>query len=194
MRSIWTLILAVVLLAGLGGARFLHSGADRGATVSAAASGLPYSRASNRVVQPQPAPGSCYAIGSGKFSRPDPHCTPGALNPQVTQATLGRTICTRGWTSTVRPPESITEREKAASMAAYGDHRSLSFYEYDPLIPLELGGATNDRRNLWPEPGGSPNAKDVIENRLNREVCEGTMTLAHAQRAIATDWVDLARR
>jgi hypothetical protein len=194
MLSFRTLILAVVLLAGLGGARFLHSGAHGGPTASTPASGLPYSRTSNQVVQPQPAPGSCHAIGSGRFSRPDPHCTPGALNPQVTQATIGRTICTPSWTSTVRPPESVTAREKAASMAAYGDHRSLSFYEYDHFIPLELGGATNDRRNLWPEPGGSPNSKDVVEDKVNREVCDGKMTLGRARRAIATDWVELARQ
>lgn len=164
MRSFRTLIVAVVLLAGLGAARFLQS---------------------------QRSPGACHLIGTGRFSRPDPRCTPGALNPNVTQATIAETICRRGWTSTVRPAESVSEREKVASMAAYGDRRPLSYYEYDHLIPLELGGATNDRRNLWPEPGGSPNAKDAVEDRLNREVCEGKMTLAHAQRAIATNWVAL---
>jgi hypothetical protein len=112
----------------------------------------------------------------------------------VTQATIGRTICTGGWTSTVRPPESITEREKAASMTAYGDHGSMSSYEYDHFIPLELGGATNDRRNLWPEPGGSPNPKDAVEDRLNREVCGGKMKLGRAQRAIARNWTAFAQQ
>jgi hypothetical protein len=78
-------------------------------------------------------------------------------------------------------------------MAAYGDRGPLSRYEYDHVVPLELGGATNDRRNLWPEPGGSPNRKDAVERELNRQV-EGRMTLAHAQRAIASNWVALARR
>jgi hypothetical protein len=133
-------------------------------------------------------------IGSGLYSRPDSRCTPGALNPRVTQATIGRTICRRGWTATVRPPERITETEKAASIAAYGDRGSLRHYEYDHFVPLELGGATNDRRNLWPEPGGAPNPKDAVERQLNREVCQGKMMLAHAQRAIVTNWVALARR
>src|SRR5438270_11663668 len=105
------------------------------ASASAGPSGLVYSRASNQVVQSQPTPGSCHAIGSGLYSRPDPRCTPGALNPRVTQVTIRRTICKRGWTSTVRPPERITEQEKAASMAAYGDGGSLSRYEYDHLVP-----------------------------------------------------------
>ena len=158
----------------------------------AAAPHLAYSTASNGVVQRQPSPGSCHAIGSGLYSRPDPHCTPGALNPAVTQATIARTICRAGWTSTVRPPESITEPEKIASLQAYGDRGSLSSYEYDHFVPLELGGATNDPRNLWPEPGAPPNPKDGIEGTLNSEVCGGQMTLAHAQEAIVANWTTLA--
>lgn len=153
---------------------------------------LAYSTASNDVVQPQPTPGSCHAIGAGLHSRPDPACTPGALNPAVTQATIDRTICVTGWTATVRPPESITEQEKAASMGAYGDTGSMADYEYDHFVPLELGGATNDPRNLWPEPGASPNAKDAVEGELRSEVCDGQISLATAQREIVKDWVALA--
>ncbi|HWD73956.1 MAG TPA: hypothetical protein VG371_02375 [Solirubrobacteraceae bacterium] len=149
---------------------------------------------SNDVVQPQPAPDSCHQIGSGLYARPDPACTPGAVNPAVTPATIGRTICVGGWTATVRPPETITEQEKAASLAAYGDTGPLGAYEYDHLVPLELGGATNDPRNLWPEPGASPNPKDGVEGELRRAVCDGQMSLRAAQHAIAADWVPLARR
>lgn len=157
-------------------------------------SGLAYSTASADVVQAQPPPGSCHAIGNGLYSRPDPHCTPGALNPAVTPATIGQTICRSGWTKTVRPPESITDREKEASIAAYGDSGSTGDYEYDHFVPLELGGAVNDARNLWPEPGASPNPKDAVEDELRREVCDGQMTLTKAQRAIAANWVALARK
>lgn len=191
MRSIWKLILALILLCGVGGAVVARSSSPRSAPATAS-TGLRYSTASNKVVQPQPEPGSCHQIGSGRSARPDPRCTPGALNPQVKQATISRTICRTGWTSTVRPSESITEREKAASMAAYGDHRSMSFYEYDHFVPLELGGATNGARNLWPEPGGSPNPKDSVEDRLNREVCAGKMTLARAQHLIVTNWTSFS--
>jgi hypothetical protein len=153
---------------------------------------LAYSTASNGVVQSQPAAGSCHAIGTGLYSRPDPACTPGALNPAVTQATIDQTICVEGWTSTVRPPENITEQEKAASMAAYGDTGSLGDYEYDHFVPLELGGATNDPRNLWPEPGASPNPKDTVEDELRQQVCDGQVTLAEARREIVTNWTRLA--
>jgi hypothetical protein len=132
--------------------------------------------------------------GAAPFTLPDPRCTPGAVDRRVTQADIATTICRAGYTRTVRPPESVTAREKRVSMRAYGDHGSSHRYEYDHLIPLELGGAPNDAHNLWPEPGGSPNPKDRLENRLRREVCSGTLSLAAARREIARDWVAAYRR
>ena len=123
---------------------------------------------------------------------PDPRCTPGALNPAVTQATINQTICVSGYTRTIRPAESITEAEKQASMAAYGDTGSMSDFEYDHLVSLELGGAANDMRNLWPEPGASPNPKDSVETELHSLVCSGQMPLSQAQHIIATGWVSYA--
>jgi hypothetical protein len=151
------------------------------------------SHASPTVVQAQPGPGSCHATGSGKFSEPDPSCSPGALNHAVTQATIGSTICMSGYSASVRPPERITAKEKLASMAAYGDGGSPSDVEYDHLVSLELGGAANDPRNLWPEPGSSPNPKDSVENALHRLVCSGQMPLAQAQKIIASGWVTYYR-
>jgi hypothetical protein len=158
-------------------------------------SGLAYGTASAELVQSQPAPGSCRARGGGLDELPDPRCTPGSVNPAVTQATLDSTICRGGWTATVRPPASITAREKRASMVAYGHGARVSGFEYDHLVALELGGAVNDARNLWPEPdyptraGFYLNPKDRLERALNRLVCERQMTLARAQRLIAGDWV-----
>jgi hypothetical protein len=156
--------------------------------------GLPISNTSADEVQPQPAPGSCHAVGTGELVMPDPHCTPGALNPAVTQATIEQTICVSGYTKTIRPSSGVTEPEKLDSMAAYGyQGRSPSDFEYDHLVSLELGGAANDPRNLWPETGGSPNPKDKVENALHRLVCDGQMPLATAQHIIATDWLGWAR-
>ena len=161
---------------------------------------LAYSSASADVIQRQPPPGSCHAIGAGLYSRPDPRCTPGALDPAVTQASIGSTICRSGWTSSVRPPESVTEPEKRASIASYGDGGSTSSYEYDHDVPLELGGAVNDPRNLWPEPDYSShpgyylNPKDHLERALNRLVCAREMPLSQAQRLIAADWVSAYHR
>lgn len=145
-------------------------------------------------VQPQPTPGSCHYGSSGPDPLPDPRCTPGAINPQVTQASISSTICSPGYTTSIRPPESITEPEKIASAAAYGYEGPLHVAEYDHLIPLELGGDPNDPANLWVEPNDRPgatstyNSKDTLEGTLNRLVCSGQMTLDAARQAIATDW------
>jgi hypothetical protein len=155
---------------------------------------LPVSKVSASVVQPQPAAGSCHQRGSGLFSLPDSRCTPGAISPAVRQANLQSTICSYSYTETVRPPESVTEPEKEASLAAYGDAGPLHEYEYDHLVPLELGGAPNDPRNLWPEPGRTPNPKDELERRVRELVCGGQMPLATAQREIAANWVVLYDR
>jgi hypothetical protein len=169
--------------------------AGQAATVVApAAAGLAPSRASSHHVQRQPSAGSCHARGHGLFSLPDPLCTPGATDPAVTQANLFSTICHSGYSEGVRPSESVTEPEKRASLAAYGDRRPLHDYEYDHLVSLELGGAPNDPRNLWPEPGASPNPKDSLEDRLHARVCDGDIKLAAAQLAIARNWVIAWRR
>lgn len=111
----------------------------------------------------------------------DPVRTPGVLNPDVTQATIRRTICTRGWTATVRPPVAYTNDLKARQMAEYGETGPMSAYQEDHLISLELGGSADDPRNLWPEPYPRAAAVDRIENDLNAQVCAGSLTLAQAQ-------------
>jgi hypothetical protein len=37
-------------------------------------------------------------------------------------------------------------------------------------------------------PDGGARDKDKVEKYLNRQVCNGKMTLAEAQKAIASDW------
>ncbi len=131
----------------------------------------------------------CRTRGSGSTILPDPKCTPGAVNSEVTQANIASTICRVGWTATVRPPESYTYDLKVEQMTAYGESGPTSAYEEDHLIPLELGGSPDSPLNLWPEPGGSPNQKDGVENAAKYAVCDGKISLAYAQQAIATDWV-----
>jgi hypothetical protein len=196
MRRLPLILLAALALSGCAVAGADTSAGATGSTGAPArtAAGLPRSTASSHVVQRQPAPGACHARGTGLYSLPDPRCTPGAIDPTVTQGDIGRTVCRSGYTETVRPPESVTETEKRASLRAYGDHHPLHYYEYDHLVSLELGGARNDARNLWPEPGASPNPKDSLEDRLHTRVCDGDMSLAAAQLAIARNWVAAYRR
>ena len=111
----------------------------------------------------------------------DPRRTPGVLNPNVTQADIRSTICRRGWTSTIRPPESYTNALKQKQMRQYRETGSMSDYQEDHFISLELGGNPTDPRNLWPEPYPRASQMDQTENQLNAEVCSGQLTLAQAQ-------------
>ena len=143
----------------------------------------------NYTEQPQPPPGTChYRTAANGETLPDPNCTPGAISPKVTPDTLATTICRTGYTKSIRPPASITEIEKRDNAAAYGYTGLLKDVEYDHLVQLELGGDPNDPRNLWIEPGASPNPKDGVESRLHELVCEGRVPLDAVQQAIATDW------
>lgn len=149
---------------------------------------------------PPPAPGVCRYRAVAGMSLPDPACTPGAVDPAVSQANLAQTLCRKGgYTGSVRPPQQVTDAFKKVARSAYSSPGASSDYELDHLVPLGLGGASA-AANLWPErnlgdprqfdrrsPVGS-NAKDGVESRLNRAVCGGEVPLAAAQAAIAGNW------
>lgn len=131
-----------------------------------------------------PPAGSCHIRNAADGQPlPDPTCTPGAIDAAVSQGDIATTICRVGYTATVRPPVSVTEPFKLLDEKAY----STLSGELDHLIPLELGGSS-DAHNLWVEPGSIPNPKDTVENDLHAAVCRGQVSLATAQRLIATDW------
>ena len=112
----------------------------------------------------------------------DPVRTPGMLNPDVTQSTIGATICVRGWTRTVRPPTAYTDALKIRQLRRYGLPGPPSLYQEDHLISLELGGHPTDPRNLWPEPYPRASEVDRVENEINDEICSGRISLAEGQR------------
>ena len=123
---------------------------------------------------------------------PDPHTTPGLPDPEMTAAKL----CAKDFrTSAIR---NVPESVKRKVYAAYGmaKDKPPCPCEVDHLISLELGG-TNDIKNLWPQSYGTmpynAHVKDVLENRLHKLVCAGTITLKDAQRKIAADWVSAYR-
>jgi hypothetical protein len=124
---------------------------------------------------------------------PNPGLTPGAINPDVTQANIQQTICVKGWTKTIRPPAYFTNKLKKQQIAQYGyADKNPKHYEEDHLISLEVGGDPRDERNLWPEPWTSQwnaHTKDKLENALHRMVCAGEIPLAEAQKAIAGNWI-----
>jgi hypothetical protein len=149
-----------------------------------------------------PTPSSRASDGPAHRSRdglPDARFTPGARNPVVTQTTIDTTVCRSGWSTSVRPPVSYTGALKRQQIVEYGyADRDPRHYQEDHLIPLSLGGAPRDPRNLWPQPlsarlpdGTEVGAatKDGFEIHLHAAVCDGTISLSEAQRAMATDWI-----
>ena len=126
-----------------------------------------------------------------------PASVPGAFNPGVTQDNIKTTVCASGWTKTIRPPASYTDKLKAAQMAALKLTGKAGEYEEDHYASLEIGGDPRNPLNLWPEPyAGQYGArvKDQVEDNLHRQLCAGKMTLAAVQSCITTDWVACGQR
>lgn len=152
-----------------------------------APSPLVRTRLAPRTVDTPDAGMHCHMAGNSPDTyRPDPSCTPGAVDDSVTQNNIDSTICVSGYTTKIRPPASSTDKIKADMYRAYGVPDKTPS-ELDHLVSLELGGS-NDYRNLWTEPGSLPNPKDTVENSLHKAVCDHKVTLAAAQQAIAGDW------
>ena len=111
------------------------------------------------------------------------------LNPAVTQATIEATICAPGWSKTVRPSARYTARIKIKLIRELEIPEELLVdFELDHRIPLALGGAPSDERNLELQPWDEAGEKDRIETCLSRAVCAGTITLDEARRRIWADW------
>ena len=198
---------AVVLLSGCGGAT-LKSSSTTSLSSPTSSSSSTSSQTTTAVSTPSTTPPTVPVTPSPPATRktggivlnaagavlPNHARTPGAVNPSVSQANIGQTICVSGWTATIRPPSSYTTDLKGAQLASgytYKGDAAKGDYEEDHLISLELGGAPSAEANLWPEPYRAPEGarvKDVVESKLHTLVCHGTITLATAQRAIATNW------
>jgi hypothetical protein len=118
---------------------------------------------------------------------PDPDATPGVIRPLSTEQ-----ICRIKWGKDER---HVTPKMKREVCAAYGESAADcpgKKFEIDHLVSRELGGA-DEVKNLWPEPEPDAHVKDVVENRLHKQVCAGQMSLADAQKLLRTDWTEALR-
>jgi hypothetical protein len=99
------------------------------------------------------------------LTMPQPAATPGKVR-SLTQAQ----VCATAWGGDRRHVRVSMKRQVAE---AYGVARTeWSNYEFDHLVPRELGGA-DDAANLWPQPWTSARQKDRLENQLHQLVCTG---------------------
>jgi hypothetical protein len=127
-------------------------------------------------------------------SLPDPKVTPGAVDPSITQENIHSTVCVPGWSKRVRPPVTMTEKWKrdALRQSGYLD-QNISHYEWDHLIPIEVGGSPTSLLNQWleyhhPDDGWDFDLKDQFENEMHRRLCSGRVSLTEAQQAFVGDW------
>lgn len=87
----------------------------------------------------------------------------------------------------------VSDAIRLEVLRAYGMERvPADEYELDYLVTPELGGAPAVQ-NLWPQRYASrtwnAHVKDRLEQLLPKLVCDGTVSLQTAQRAIADDWI-----
>jgi hypothetical protein len=126
------------------------------------------------------------SIAVASWTLPNSSTTPGAVGSADV-----RSVCVHGYSRTVRPAYTPAWRRFRTSVFhAYGiPHDQWPRYTIDHLIPLGLGGAPEDLRNVWPEPKAEAKRKDEVEDALIIAVCyRHTMQIGQAQAAIARDW------
>lgn len=116
-----------------------------------------------------------------------------ALNPDVRQDTIGETICTKGYTKSVRPSAIYTNGVKQILMReASIDELHIDDYQLDHIVPLSLGGHPRARDNLrlqLLDGEFGAKRKDRLEVKMQCLVCSGQVPLNTAQEAIYRDWV-----
>jgi hypothetical protein len=116
-----------------------------------------------------------------------------ALTPGAVSTLTAEELC-----AGARASRTVSDDVRRRVLVGYGMEKApADGYELDALITPELGG-TAAPENLWPQPYRSPvwnaHVKDALEQFLADEVCGGRMSLAQAQREIATNWVAAYQR
>jgi len=103
-----------------------------------------------------------------------------SVNPDVSQANIQNTVCSSGWTKTIRPTVSYTNKVKKQKCVE--QKRNCTGLILDHIIPLEVGGHPTDPHNLKLQTSSESKAKDLLENKTKKEVCAGSLTLTEGQK------------
>src|SRR5262245_9763492 len=122
----------------------------------------------------------------------DPHLPNPKLTPGDVLDLTKDDLCKADRKSSERNIPIATKRRV---FEIYSISREETGYNVDHLIPVALGGS-NSLKNLWAQPiSGEWNhgRKNILERRLYKLVCRGTLDLKQAQHDIATDWISAYR-
>ena len=115
-----------------------------------------------------------------------------AINQMVTPETVRDTICTRGWTKSIRPPSSYTAKLKRLLLFWRGEpQENKALFQLDHRLALSLGGDPIAQENLHLLPWDKARAKDGVARYLQCQVCNGEMSLGEAQRLNWDGWHSL---
>lgn len=116
-----------------------------------------------------------------------------ALTPGVVRTIDEKEICAKTFRTkpyrktTAAMKKHVCDEYKVKSCPAQNK------MELDHLLPLELGGL-DDEKNLWVQMAPDYHLKDVLENKLKKQVCSGEVSLPEAQQCIMSDWVSCYRK
>jgi hypothetical protein len=132
---------------------------------------------------------------------PNPNLTPGAIDPEVTEANIKESICKSShftWTEGHAPPVSFLESIAQEQIQQYGySDTNIKHYQMDHLIPLSLGGHPTDPKNIWPQAliaKWSARRKDYLEEVMHAKVCKGEIGLKEAQDLFRTNWIEAYKK
>lgn len=119
---------------------------------------------------------------------------PGVINPAVNASNLKSTVCVAGWTATVRPPTSYTNKIRAALTPP--GHRPADG-ELDHRLSIEDTGHPSDPANLWWQAYDDKygaRRKDVVETKIHRLLCAGKIGVDEARNALLGNWLTAYER
>lgn len=116
------------------------------------------------------------------------------VNPDVTPENIESTICVKGWSKSVRPPQIYTDRVKHHLMREAGlPMESIGDYILDHRINIAIGGSPTALANLTLQLRDESFEKDRAENRAHSLVCAHRLDLRDAQKIMWADWKKLLR-
>jgi hypothetical protein len=111
------------------------------------------------------------------------------VNPDVTPENIDETICVKGYSSSIRPPQVYTDRVKRHLMREAGlPLDTIGDYILDHRINIAIGGSPTSLHNLQLEDRFESFEKDRAENRAHSLVCTHRLSLREAQAIMYSDW------